>query len=77
MIAFRPKRIKILRETHGETMEDMGARTGKTKQQINIWENGINSPSIENLVLICNTYDVKTCFFFDDVSTTVEETKEN
>lgn len=77
MVEFRFQRIKELREAHGMTLEEMAGKMGKQKQQLGIWENGINSPTIDNLVLLCNTFDVHPSFFFDTVSTTVEEIKDN
>lgn len=75
MVEFRYQRLKELREAHNMTLDDMGAKLGKQKQQVGIWENGINSPTIDNLLLICNTLDVHPSFFFDEVSSSVEETK--
>lgn len=73
MVEFRYPRIKEMREAYGLTLEDMAGKMGKQKQQLAIWESGVNSPSIENLVLICNTFDIDVSFFFDSVSTHVEE----
>lgn len=72
MIEFRHQRIKELREAHGITLEEMAVRMGKQKQQVGIWENGINLPNMENFIMLCNTFDVDPSFFFDDVSTPVE-----
>ena len=74
MVEFRYQRIKELREANGMTLEEMAGKMGKQKQQLGIWENGINSPTIDNLLVICNTFDVDPSFFFDVVSTPVEET---
>ncbi|MBV5338135.1 MAG: helix-turn-helix transcriptional regulator [Deltaproteobacteria bacterium] len=74
MVEFRFQRIKELREANGMTLEEMAGKMGKQKQQLGIWENGINSPTIDNLLVICNTFDVDPSFFFDVVSTLVEET---
>ena len=73
MLEFRYQRIKELREAHGMTLEEMALKMGKQKQQIGIWENGINFPTVDNLLLLCNTFDVDTSFFFDKASTPVEE----
>lgn len=73
MVEFRHQRIKELRDAHGLTLDEMGKRINKQKQQIGIWENGVNAPSIKNLVLICNEFDVDMSFFLDTVSTPVEE----
>lgn len=73
MLEFRHQRIKELREAHGLSLEEMALKLGKQKQQIGIWENGVNTPSVENLLLICNTFDVGMSFFIDSASTSVEE----
>ena len=77
MLEFRPTRITELREAHSITAEEMAIRLGKSKQQIGIWENGVNYPSIENLLLICNVFDVDASFFFDNASKSVEEKPAN
>lgn len=68
MLKFETDRLKTLRETFGIQVEEAAAKVGKTKQQWTIWENGVNSPSVENLLVICNAFDVDVSFFFDDVS---------
>lgn len=73
MYGFRPQRITVLREGLGLSQEEMAEKLGKKKQQVSIWENGVNKPTIDNLLEICNTFDVAPEFFFDKVSTTVEE----
>lgn len=73
MLEFRFQRIKELRDAHHMTLEEMAGKMGKQKQQLGIWENGINSPTVENLMMICNTFDVDVSFFFDKSSTLVEE----
>lgn len=70
---FRPQRITALREGLDLSQEEMAEKLGKKKQQISIWENGVNKPSIDNLLEICNVFDVSPEFFFDKVPTTVEE----
>lgn len=77
MVEFRFQRIKELRTGHGLTLDSMAAKMGKTKQQLAVWESGANSPSVKNLVLLCNTFDVNPAFFFDSVSTTSEEASNN
>ena len=71
MIEFRNQRIRELREANDMTLEEMAGKMGKPKQLVSVWENGVNSPSIENLVLICNTFDADVSFFFDIASTLV------
>jgi len=75
VVEFRYQRIKELREGHGMTLEVMAEKMGKRKQQLAVWEGGANSPNVKNLVLLCNTFDVHPSFFFDSVSSTVEEKK--
>lgn len=73
MIRFRAQRLVVMREGLGLSQEEMAEKLGKKKQQISIWENGVNKPTIDNLLEICNTFDVAPEFFFDSVSTSVEE----
>lgn len=73
MIEFKHGRIRELREAHGLTLEEMGNHMGKAKQQLGIWENGVNLPNLENFIALCNTFDVDPSFFFDVVATPVEE----
>jgi transcriptional regulator with XRE-family HTH domain len=75
VIEFRNQRIRELREANGMTLEEMAGKMGKPKQLVSVWENGVNSPSIENLVLICNTFDADPSFFFDAVSILVVDDK--
>jgi transcriptional regulator with XRE-family HTH domain len=70
---FRPQRIIALREGLGLSQEEMAEKLGKKKQQISIWENGVNKPTIDNLLEICNAFDVAPDFFFDKASILVEE----
>lgn len=74
MFEFRPQRIAALRDGLGLSQDEMAEKLGKKKQQISIWENGVNKPTIDNLLEICNVFDVAPEFFFDKVSTTAEET---
>lgn len=72
MYEFRKERIVALREGLSLSQEEFAAELGKKKQQISIWENGVNTPSIDNLLEICNRFKTAPEFFFDQVSTTVE-----
>jgi transcriptional regulator with XRE-family HTH domain len=76
-IEFKPERIKTFREAHGMTLDEMAGKMGKPKQLLSVWENGVNSPSLENLLLICNTFDVLPSFFFNSVCDTVDGKKGN
>ena len=73
MYEFRRQRITALRDRLGMTREEMAERLGKKKQQISIWESGVNKPTLDNLLDLCNTFDTAPTFFFTEVSTTVEE----
>jgi len=66
MLTFRPERLRELREAHGLTLDQMAEKLGKRKQQLSIWENGVNMPSLDNFVDICNSLDVDLDFFFDE-----------
>lgn len=74
MYEWKASRLKVLRESLGLTQEQVAVKTGKKVQQISIWENGVNKPTIDNLLEICNALETAPSFFFDDVSTLVEET---
>ena len=75
IVEFKSERIKTLRDIHDITLEEMAAKLGKVKQQVSIWESGVNMPSLDNLILICNTFDVPISFFVSEVSTTVDDRK--
>lgn len=75
--AFDCNRIKTLRESHRLTLDEMAEKLGKVKQQVSIWECGVNAPSLENLLLICNTFDVPMSFFVYDVSSTIGDNQTN
>lgn len=76
-VKFVPERIRTFRDAHEMTLEQMAERMGKPKQLVGIWENGINSPSLENLLLICNTFQVEPAFFLVDVCDTVDGSTAN
>ena len=77
MYAFDSNRIRTLRETHKMTLEEMAEKLGKVKQQVSIWECGVNAPSLDNLIHICNTFDVPMSFFVYDVSSTIDNSPTN
>lgn len=77
MVEFRAARIKEFREAHDMSLEEMAQRLGKPKQLVGVWENGVNNPSLENVLLICNTFDVDPSFFFCTVSSRLEEMRAN
>ena len=68
---FKHERIKTFRDAHDMSLDEMAAKLGKPKQLIGVWENGINCPSMENLLLICNTFHVEPAFFLTEACDTV------
>lgn len=48
------KKIKSIRLSLGETMEEFGARCNTSKGTVNNWEKGRNLPNKENLLIISN-----------------------
>ena len=74
VVKFNHERIKTFREAHDMSLEQMASKLGKPKQLVGVWENGVNSPSLDNLLLICNTFHVEPSFFLVDVSDTVDGT---
>jgi transcriptional regulator with XRE-family HTH domain len=75
--AFDSNRIKTLRETHRMTLDEMAEKLGKVKQQVSIWECGVNMPSLDNLIHICNTFDVPLSFFVYDMSSIIDNSTTN
>jgi transcriptional regulator with XRE-family HTH domain len=75
--AFDSNRIRTLREAHKMTLEEMAEKLGKVKQQVSIWECGVNVPSLDNLIHICNTFDVPISFFVYEVTGTIENNPSN
>lgn len=68
---YNGDKFKMLRIMNGLTLDTMGERLGKARQQVCIWEHGANIPSIPSLLHICNTFNVAPSFFFEKVSDTV------
>ena len=69
---FQSKRIKEWRESQGMSLEQMGKKLCKPKQLLSVWENGVNTPSLDSLMLICNTFSIEPSFFLSHACDTVD-----
>ena len=56
-------RIGIIRYQKGDTQRELGEALGKSRTDINRWENGERSLSIENLKAIAEYYNVSADYF--------------
>lgn len=59
-------KIRFYRHSAGITQEELGERLGISKQNINRWEVGKTSPTIENLAKIGKALDVHLSSFFPE-----------
>lgn len=62
--SFIGNKIRFYRHSAGITQEELGERLGISKQNINRWELGKSSPTIENLSKIAKALDVNLNLFF-------------
>ena len=50
--------IRHYRELRGLTQKDLAVQIGVSNSRISNWEQGINRPDVDTLILICQTLDV-------------------
>lgn len=55
MIAYRLRMCRLMR---GMTQQEVGLMVKKTINAVSNWENGNTSPSIDDLVRLCEIYEV-------------------
>ena len=53
-----PSALRRLLQERGETQGDIAAATGKTRQTVSQYYNGISEPSYDTLVKIADHFDV-------------------
>ena len=58
MIHFLGKNIRYLRKQFPVTQSQLAALIGKGQTTIGNWENGISEPSIEELLILSNYFDI-------------------
>ena len=60
-------RVRLLRDKHGITQEQLAERTGRAVDTVSLIERGINWPSIETIELIATALGASTRDLFDDL----------
>jgi DNA-binding transcriptional regulator YiaG len=63
---FNPDSIRIIREAHNLSMEQLAERLGgKTSRQlVHLWETGKHTPRADALTMIVNTLGLKSMDIF-------------
>ena len=61
------ERLKELRTEAGLKQEELGEKIGVQRMTINIWENGSNPPSNENLLLLAQLFNTSTLYLRGDI----------
>lgn len=64
MLVFSPDRIIALRVAKGMKANKFAEELGVPPAQVHHWEHRKRTPTIQSLLLICNTFDVDPSFFF-------------
>lgn len=59
--------LKVLRDKHGYSLEDVGASIGKSRKSIHAYEKGIVDISITNLQKILDLYGLTVGEFLDQL----------
>ena len=59
--------LRILRESKGYSLEDLGKLVGKSRKTIHAYEQGIISISVDNLKDLLEVYGVSWGKFLDDI----------
>ena len=63
---FKGENLKTARLFRGWTLTELGKKTGISKQSISLYENNINKPEFEKLMLLAKTLGFPRQFFFAD-----------
>lgn len=51
-------KIRHFRELRGLSQKDLAQRIGVTNSRISNWEQGLNRPDVDNLLLLCESLEV-------------------
>ncbi len=62
-------KLKELRKSRGLTQDDIAAKFGLSRGSVSNWEKGRRKPSIKQLEVLANFYNVSLDFFADETST--------
>lgn len=67
------EKIKKLRRQKGLSQEELGFAINVTRQTISKWEADTMQPSTDNIVELCNQFDVDPNFFLNDDGASCDE----
>lgn len=74
---YMAKRLHEFRIAKGFSVDEVGARIGKSGKTISAWEVGRGQPDADKLVELCDLYDVRIAdFYSEDVSQGVSLTSD-
>lgn len=59
------KKIKYLRELKGMTQEELANLLYVSKQAVSKWEKGLTIPDIENIIRLCEIFNVDINYLLD------------
>ena len=59
------KKIKYLRELKGMTQEELANLLYVSKQAVSKWEKGVTLPDIENIIRLCELFNVDINYLLD------------
>jgi len=60
MMCIFCERLKLLRVEKKLSQPELAKLVGVSKGMISFWENGINEPTISNLIKLCHIFDVSS-----------------
>ena len=67
MIRNYGKRIAELREERNQTQEELASLLSRSAQTVMQWEEGYATPTIDDLLNICEAFGITTSFFFGEM----------
>lgn len=59
------KNIEMLRNNFGVTQEELAEKIGISRQAVYKWEKDKSTPTIENIMKICEIFDIDINDFFE------------
>lgn len=58
------KKFQSLRKSRGLSQEELADKIGVSRQAVSKWESEQSTPSIENLILLANIYNISVLLFY-------------
>lgn len=58
--------IKYLRKINRLTQKDLAKKLGKTPNAISNWEQGIRQPTVNDLAIVCNYFNIDIMDIFEE-----------